>query len=269
MADDLDRLEREVETARARLSDDLATLRTPSTYSDFTESLRQTAVDTKNTVVEEVRNRTSSAVEDALETLKAKAAANPTATLVIGAGLAWHLLRRPPIVTALVGGGLISLLRTPAAATGKSTQEHLDDARENLGAQASEMTRVAANAARQSAEFAKSKAAEIGEQVRDAAEGAAGQVQEFAAAKVAALSGRDEERDAPFAIGEANGHGPERSMRPARDGVLLGAAGLAVGTALAVALQRRAAAGGDRHAAAVRRSAAPSSKNRSTAQRRG
>ena len=148
MADDLDRLEREVETARARLSDDLATLRSPSTYSDLTESLRQTAVDTKNTVVDEVRNRTSSAVEDAIETLKAKAAANPTATLVIGAGLAWHLLRRPPIVTALVGGGLISLLRTPAAATGKSTQEHLDDARENLEAQASEMTRVAGNAAR-------------------------------------------------------------------------------------------------------------------------
>ena len=88
MADDLDRLEREVETARARLSDDLATLRSPSTYSDLTESLRQTAVDTKNTVVDEVRNRTSSAVEDAIETLKAKAAANPTATLVIGAGLA-------------------------------------------------------------------------------------------------------------------------------------------------------------------------------------
>jgi hypothetical protein len=249
MADDLDRLEREVEAARARLSDDLATLRSPSTYSNFTESLRQTAVDTKNSVVDEVRNRTSSAVEDAIETLKAKAAANPTATLVIGAGLAWQLLRHPPIVPALVGGGLISLLRTPAAATGKTTEEHLEDARENLSAQANDMTRVAGNAARQSGEFAKAKAAEMGEQVRDAAGAAASTIREFAAAKIANVSDQDEEPARSITSGEYANPQPRRSMRRSRDGILLGAAGLAIATAFAVALQRRAGSNGGGRAA--------------------
>jgi hypothetical protein len=248
MADDLDWLESEVEAARARLSDDLATLRSPSTYSNFTESLRQTAVDTKNSVVDEVRNRTSSAVEDAIETLKAKAAANPTATLVIGAGLAWQLLRHPPIVPALVGGGVISLLRTPAAATRKTTQEHLEDARENLSAQVNVMTSVAGNAARQSGEFAKAKAAEAEEQVRDAARAAASNIQEFAAAKIADVSGQDEEPGISITSGDYANHQPGRSMRRPSDGVLLGVAGLAVATAFAVALQRRTGSNGGRRA---------------------
>jgi hypothetical protein len=243
MTDDLDRLEREVEAARARLGDDLATLRSPSTYSDFTESVRQTVVDTKNSVVEEIRNRTSSAVEAAIETLKAKAAANPTATLVIGAGLAWQLLRHPPIAPALIGGGLISLLRTPAAATGKSTEEHLKDARENLSAQANEMTRVAGNAARRSAEFAQAKATDVGEHMLDAAQAAAGQGREFARAKIAGTSDQDEEHGISFPdddIGSQWG----RSVATPRDSVLLGVAGLAVATAIAVALQRRADSNG-------------------------
>jgi ElaB/YqjD/DUF883 family membrane-anchored ribosome-binding protein len=248
MADDLDRLESDVEAARARLSADLAELRSPSTYSDFTKSIRQTAVDAKNSMVDEVRDRTSSAVEDAIETLKAKAASNPTATLVIGVGLAWQLLRHPPIVPALVGGGLISLLRTPADPTRKSTEEHLEDARENLSAQANEMTSVAGNAARQSGEFAKAKAAEVAEQVRDTAGAAASNIREFAAAKIAEVPDRGKESSIPKTSGEYADYQPQRSMRRPSDSVLLGAAGLAVATAFAVALQRRAGSNGGERA---------------------
>jgi hypothetical protein len=263
MADDLDRLEKEVEAARARLSGDLATLRSPSIYSDFTGSIRQTALNTKNTLVDEVRNRTNSAVEDAIETLKGKAAANPTAALVIGAGLAWHLLRRPPIVTALIGGGLISLLRTPAAPTGKSTEEHLADAKENLGVQASEMARVAGRTAQQSADVVKAKAVELTEQVRGAAETVAGQTREFATAKLGDVSDQvrhftervavvDKSDSPPHAEGsmpiadrQDTGHDQlRRFMSTSKDSVLVGAAGLAIAAVFALTLQRRADSSG-------------------------
>jgi hypothetical protein len=38
--------------------------------------------------------------------------ANPAAALAIGAGLAWRMIRHPPIASLLVGVGLVSLLRT-------------------------------------------------------------------------------------------------------------------------------------------------------------
>jgi len=54
-----------------------------------------------------------------VEDMKAKASENPAATLAISAGLAWRLLRHPPIATALIGAGLFSLLR--AALSGVKT----------------------------------------------------------------------------------------------------------------------------------------------------
>ena len=41
-----------------------------------------------------------------------RASANPWAAIAIAAGLTWHLVRHPPISSALIGCGLISLLRT-------------------------------------------------------------------------------------------------------------------------------------------------------------
>jgi hypothetical protein len=37
--------------------------------------------------------------------VKARAAANPAAVIAIGAGLAWRLLQRSPIASALIGVG--------------------------------------------------------------------------------------------------------------------------------------------------------------------
>ncbi len=47
-----------------------------------------------------------------LDDLKSRAAANPVAAAAIGAGLLWHLTRRPPVTSLLVGAGVFSLLRT-------------------------------------------------------------------------------------------------------------------------------------------------------------
>lgn len=65
----------------------------------------------KNALFDQVKAKTLSAWQGLVEEMKAKAAENPAATLAISAGLAWRLLRHPPIATALIGTGLFSLLR--------------------------------------------------------------------------------------------------------------------------------------------------------------
>ena len=85
-------LEQEVETARAKLAEDLSTLRSPTTYSEFKNSLTHEVLEAKDTLVEKAKTSVQSTVETFVEDLKAKAAANPTAALLIGAGVAWRLI---------------------------------------------------------------------------------------------------------------------------------------------------------------------------------
>src|SRR5690606_3520961 len=101
---------------------DLDVLRSPGTYSEVTDNLKAAAYETKDELIAAARSRTTSAVEEAIDNIKARAAANPAAVLLIGAGVAWHLLRRPPVVAALVGGGLYGLMRTQPLGYG-----HMDD----------------------------------------------------------------------------------------------------------------------------------------------
>jgi len=114
MHDTLRQCENEVEAARARLGADLAVLRSPRTFAAFTDDLKQDALETKDELVDQAKHAVRSRVSDMVEDLKAKAAANPAAASAIGAGLAWYFLRHPPVTTALVGLGLVSLLRTHA-----------------------------------------------------------------------------------------------------------------------------------------------------------
>src|SRR5687767_15838427 len=93
----LNQLEREVEAARARLASDLATLRSPTTFSEFTHDLKAEALGTKDAMVEKAKSSVQSSVQGFVDELKAKAAANPGAVLAIGAGIAWRLFQRPPI----------------------------------------------------------------------------------------------------------------------------------------------------------------------------
>src|SRR4029079_7410544 len=91
--------EREVESARTKLTEDLAVLCSPGILADFGHSLKQEALESGDRLWEK---------------LKAQAAANPAAVMAIAAGLGWRLIKRPPIASSLIGLGLFSLLRTSA-----------------------------------------------------------------------------------------------------------------------------------------------------------
>lgn len=166
--EDLRELEREVEAARARLTGDLAVLRSPDTYSEFADNLKQTALDTRDSLVDEARTRTQSIVDEMLDKVKSKAAANPAAVLLIGAGIAWHLMRRPPIVAALLGGGLYSLLRTEPTRSHLDDRQYMDEAKARLKDQAASVARSAGDAGSQAIDAARQKAADLAQSAGDA-----------------------------------------------------------------------------------------------------
>jgi hypothetical protein len=131
---------REVEAARAKLTADLAVLRSPTTFNSFTADLKQEAVETKNALLDKAKTTAQSTVNNFVEDLKAKAAANPAAALAIGAGLAWRLIKDPPIATALVGVGLFSLFRTSAPRPADGVQpDYLARGKQRLKEQGSEL----------------------------------------------------------------------------------------------------------------------------------
>jgi hypothetical protein len=51
-------------------------------------------------IVDQAKSTTQSTLQGMVDDLKSKAAANPAATLAIGAGIAWRVFRHPPIATA-------------------------------------------------------------------------------------------------------------------------------------------------------------------------
>ena len=109
---ELNRLELEVEDARARLAADLNRLRAPETFAEFKRTFVDEVNHSKDEWIEQGKAIASDRARHLLEDLKSRAAANPVAAAAIGAGLLWHLTRRPPITSLLVGAGVFSLLRT-------------------------------------------------------------------------------------------------------------------------------------------------------------
>ena len=109
---ELDRLEGEVRDARRRLKSDLEVLRTPETFSSFKEEVIGEARQSRDDIVADVKEAATDRVERFIAEIKERAAANPVAVGAIAAGVAWRILRKPPITTMLVGYGLISLWRT-------------------------------------------------------------------------------------------------------------------------------------------------------------
>src|SRR5215211_7659483 len=101
----LDLLEREVDEARRRLGRDIERLRSPSAMSDLKDHVTSTASSIKDDLVERARGAASTTAQRVWSDLKDRANANPGAVLAIGAGLAWHFMRHPPITTLLVGLG--------------------------------------------------------------------------------------------------------------------------------------------------------------------
>lgn len=203
--DDLRQLERDVETARAKLTGDIAALRSPNAFSEFTQNLKQTALETRDNFIDDAKSRTRSAVDEVVETIREKAIANPAAALVIGAGIAWHLIRRPPVAAALIGGGLFSLLRTDAGA--RQSNGHADPlmrARDNLSEQAQEFAEAAGGVGRQAADVASEKIGEVADlaeekaaELKAAAKDRVGDLREAASEKV-----RDLRKTATDKVGE-------------------------------------------------------------------
>lgn len=275
MSDNLQQLEREVEAARARLAGDLSTLRSPSTFSQFTAGLKDEALDVKDALLDKAKTSARSMLDDMVETVKAKAAANPTAVLAIAAGIAWRLVQRPPIATALIGAGLWSLLRAaPARVNGRADSDYLAHARNRLKEQAGDFAETVRDEAVAVGGTLKEKASELAgatkhrvqqlsadaqSAARDTAAGIGERAKQWSTEaqtmaretaseigdRASSLRGRasdtlSELRQPERMDGEWSSPFPEGvTEQETRNTVLLGAAGVAVVTALGLAYQRR------------------------------
>ena len=250
----LNQLEREVETARARLANNLSTLRSPATYSEFREDVKVEVIHTKDALLQQARAVTQSTAQAVITDIKAKAAANPGAALLIGAGLAWRLIRHPPVSTALVGAGLFSLFQTtPAPYTGFGEPDYLAQAKDNLSDQISAVASdakqrlgdAAVTLSQQVSDFGQvasdnfhEKKAKVQDSMRGVAENATKMVQSAAERSY----GRIEDiasRSAATADNFSSVAQTAVVREEVRDKVLLGAAGVAVLAALGMAYERR------------------------------
>ena len=267
---------REVEAARAKLTADLAVLRSPTTFDSFTADLKQEAVETKDALLDKAKTTAQSTVNNFVEDLKAKAAANPAAALAIGAGLAWRLIKDPPIATALVGVGLFSLFRTSASRPPDGVQpdylaqgkrrlkeqggefaskigEMAEDMKEAVAEQASGVIGRTSDKLSDLSESTKETVKTWGETARAAGEQARSNIgsQAESLADVARRSFHDA-RDQISGRSAELYENAERQVSDwaqssrevvrdgdTRDKLLLGAAGLAVAAALGIACQKR------------------------------
>jgi gas vesicle protein len=208
----LNQLERDVEGARERFATDLARLRSPATLSDFKKELWAEALQQKDQVVEKTKDAAKEAAQHLLSDIRDRAAANPAAALAVGAGLAWHLLRKPPITTLLVGAGLVSLMRTSPAPNGDFASGLMSQANSVAGSVQDRVHEWGTEAA----EVARQTASQLADNVAQATD----------VATSAAHRASDMISDAM----------PEKDMR---DQLLLGAAALAIAAAVGIASQRR------------------------------
>jgi hypothetical protein len=216
------RLESDVEAARAKLARDLTLLRSPQPYRQSGASLKSQAHALSQRI---------------LDDLKARAAANPSAALAIGAGIGWRLFKHPPIATALIGVGLLSLWRTKPMPL--ADQDYLATAQRRLGEQVSEAAETVKEYAVDTAVAGREKVGAYAQSALETAEDFAASATERAAntlegAREAAAQASD---SAVNAVQRATSHGiADGSLR---DQVLMGAAGAAVVAALGIAYQRR------------------------------
>ena len=109
MVDEMRKLEREIEITRARLKANIGAIGSEYTMDNLKATIKAEVVDVKDSALEFAKTSGVQMAREGFETLKQKAAANPAAALMIGAGLGWKLWKNPPIAAALAGVGLFSL----------------------------------------------------------------------------------------------------------------------------------------------------------------
>jgi ElaB/YqjD/DUF883 family membrane-anchored ribosome-binding protein len=267
MAETLNQCERDVEIARSKLAQDLATLRSPATFSSFTSTVKHEVLDAKDAVVAQAKDAVQSRVVDFVEDLKAKAAANPAAALTIGAGIAWQFIRNPPIATALIGAGLYSLWRTNAVhANGHDNDYYLQRGKERLKEQVAELGSSAMDVASDVGKSVSAKTDEVLDVAKDKIQGWSRETVDSANAAGSAIKAQAESiaSTARRAVHDVRDQAGNATMRATaatnqlvhdtlssgqdmmakvgtRDNVLLGVAGLAVAAALGMAYQKRIA----------------------------
>jgi hypothetical protein len=233
---DLDQLERDLQETRGKLARDLDRLRSTETISGFKADLLAQVSETKDDLVGKAKASVTAGAQDLWDEVKARAAANPAAALALGAGLAWRLLQRPPIASALVGIGLISLWRTdpqnpaPGADLAARSGELLQTARAKA--------KVAGADLHARTEQIRSAASEFMEGTAEAA----GDALEASHHAMETIRRRGQEM-IPVAADSARAAMDRMvELSPSvkeRDQILLGAAALALAAAVGVAAQRR------------------------------
>jgi hypothetical protein len=244
---DLNRLERDVEFARARVHNDLKRLQAPQTLASFKEDALSSVRGARDDFVTQAKDAATEAAQRVFIEIKDRAAANPVAALAIGAGLAWRLLHKPPIASILVGFGLVSLIKTnpqqPSAGADLVVRagELAVVARDKIG----ELTADAG----EFAVAAKHNAGELAVQAGDAIVSATESATETAAAVQAKV--QEWSSGAADAVAEIAGSAKNITDRGVerlghlvqdpeeRDKVLLGAATVALIAAVGMAAQRR------------------------------
>jgi hypothetical protein len=242
---ELNALERDVEQARAKFAIDLARLRSPANLAQFKDDLRATKDELLDTAKEAAEDRAQRLFAE----VKGRIAANPLATMAIGAGLAWRLVHRPPIATVLVGLGLLGLART--APSRRGSQPYMGWPDEDPVPRSQNEAYATSRAARKEtfADAAKEIAENWRTQAGDVARETAAQIADKVSAvtEVAAQKLHDA-RDTAGQFADQAGSAASQASQTLRaslpepeerDAYLLGAAALAVAAAVGIAYQRR------------------------------
>jgi hypothetical protein len=215
---ELERLERDVEQARKRLAGDLALLRRPTVLSGFKQ-------DAKDELIRRTTGAASSQAKRFLTDIKNRAAANPVAVLAIATGLAWRLVRYPPISSILIGLGIAGLFRTDPASGPSPVVVRASE----LASSAPDLADNLVEEAHQQSVQARRSANDMFEQVADSV--GASRARE---AGRAALS-----RTASVANDMSSTLAGVARDADTRDNYLLGAAALAIGAAAVISYRRR------------------------------
>jgi hypothetical protein len=253
---ELDRLEGEVHEARKRVTSDLEVLRAPGTFSSFKEELVAEAQQSGDDAIANAKAAAMSWSERLLTEIKERAAANPVAVGAIAAGIGWRILRKPPITTMLVGYGLYSLFQTRPGqlAPGAETVYQAADAAVAAKEQVQQWSKEAGEAVAQARDVVVPAAAGTVQRwtggASETVAEATGSVQALAAS--GSEIARSWSADVGATVAEATGSLQTAAIRGSqsvrhmamdqqeRDNVLLGAAAVALTTALGLAWLRRA-----------------------------
>src|SRR5215216_3739959 len=108
---DVATLEAEVAAARARFARTLDKLTDPATHEAMKNEVMERVEGYKDGLLGSVEASARAKGQGVVDDLKTRAMNNPAGAALIGAGIAYHLYRHPPVTTLLLGAGTALLMR--------------------------------------------------------------------------------------------------------------------------------------------------------------